>query len=66
MYPCAFNTSFMPETARATVGVGCARRNHANGGPELGLQACGIRVDLPKVEFVGGSIEQHPLIEISP
>ncbi len=24
VYPCEFNTSFMPETARATIGVGCA------------------------------------------
>ncbi len=24
VYPCEFNTSFMPETARATTGVGCA------------------------------------------
>lgn len=24
VYPCEFNTSFMPETTRATIGVGCA------------------------------------------
>src|SRR5580765_5003576 len=27
VYPCEFNTSFMPEMARATSGVGCAVRD---------------------------------------
>ena len=64
VYPCEFNTSFMPETARAHHGCRLRRSRSLDRGPQLGLQSSRIGIDLPKLLLIARFIEQNALIEI--
>ena len=66
VYPCEFNTSFMPETARAITGVGCAKAGACTADHISALQLSGISIDLLKLALIAGSIEQDSQIEIFP
>jgi hypothetical protein len=66
VYPCEFNTSFMPELAKATTGVGCAAGRGLDHGPQLALQLSRIGIDLPKLLLIADLIEQDTIIEVVP
>ena len=64
VYPCEFSTSFMPATASAITGVGCAKAGASTADHISDLQLGGISIDLLELARDAGSVERNPQIEI--
>jgi|SRR5689334_15870857 len=62
VYPCELSTSFMPETASATTGLGGC--SYMNRGPKLSLQTRGRVLNLCQLSRIPGRVELYAFMEI--